>query len=154
VSAYMVRRRSTVRFRNGAPQDLACEARSEAHWTALILRCGWELLPYWEESGRSCPPGPTEQARSGPREGQPGGTAGLRDGKPEACGPVASRMRFQPGAARWPYGHEMITLLEHIGEPWQRKPRPCIPSRLTGRIIMASLYGFGEGSRLASIAPI
>src|SRR5690349_5805734 len=49
----MVRRRSTVRFRNGAPQDLACEARSEAHWTALILRCGWELLPYWEESGRS-----------------------------------------------------------------------------------------------------
>ena len=40
----------------------------------------------------------------------------------------------------------MITRLEHIGEPWQRKPRPCIPSRLTGRIIMASLYGPGEGS--------
>ena len=35
-----------------------------------------------------------------------------------------------------------------------RKPGPCIPSRLTGRIIMASLYGSGEGSRLASIAPI
>ena len=49
----MVRRRSTVRFRNGAPQEMACEARSEAYWTALILRCGWELLPYWEESGRS-----------------------------------------------------------------------------------------------------
>ena len=49
----MVRRRSTVRFRNGAPQELACEARSEAHWTALILRCGWELFPCWEESGRS-----------------------------------------------------------------------------------------------------
>jgi hypothetical protein len=49
----------------------------------------------------------------------------------------------------------VITRLEHIGEPWQRKPRPCIPPRrLTGRIIMASLYGFGEGSRLASIAPI
>jgi len=48
----------------------------------------------------------------------------------------------------------MITRLEHIGEPWQRKPGPCIPSRLTGRIIMASLYGSGEGSRLAWIAPI
>src|SRR5208283_3662783 len=26
--------------------------------TALILPAGWELSPYWEESGRSCPPGP------------------------------------------------------------------------------------------------
>ena len=50
----MVRRRSTVRFRNGAPSTgITCKARSEALWTALILRCGWELLPYWEESGRS-----------------------------------------------------------------------------------------------------
>jgi hypothetical protein len=30
-------------------------------------------------------------------------------------------MRFQRDAARWPYGHEMITLPEHIGEPWQWK---------------------------------
>jgi hypothetical protein len=49
----MVRRRSTVRFRNRAPQELTCEARSEAHWTALILRGGWELLPCWKEFGRS-----------------------------------------------------------------------------------------------------
>jgi hypothetical protein len=49
----MVRRRSTVRFRNG----LRYKTRSEAHWTALILRCGWELSSYWEESGRSCRPG-------------------------------------------------------------------------------------------------
>jgi hypothetical protein len=49
----MVRRRSTVRFRNGAPRELTCEPRSEAHWTALILRGGWELLPCWEEFGRS-----------------------------------------------------------------------------------------------------
>jgi hypothetical protein len=48
----------------------------------------------------------------------------------------------------------MITRLEHIGEPWQPKPGPCIPSRLIGRIIMASLYGSGEGPRLAWIAPI
>jgi hypothetical protein len=33
--ACMVRRRSTVRFRNGAPQKFTCEARSEAHWTVL-----------------------------------------------------------------------------------------------------------------------
>jgi len=33
----------------------------------------------------------------GPREGQPGGAAGLRGGKPEACGAVASGMRFQRG---------------------------------------------------------
>jgi hypothetical protein len=31
-------------------------------------------------------------------------------------------MRFQQDAVRWPYGHEMITLLKHIGEPWQWKP--------------------------------
>jgi len=48
----------------------------------------------------------------------------------------------------------MITRLERIGEPWQRKPGPCIPARLTGRIIMASLYRSGEGSRLAWVAPI
>jgi hypothetical protein len=30
-------------------------------------------------------------------------------------------MRFQRDAAQWPYGHKVITLLEHIGEPWQRK---------------------------------
>ena len=62
----MVRRRSTVRFRNGAPQELACEARSEAHWTALILRCGWELFPCWEESGRSPSAGQAGLAPSAP----------------------------------------------------------------------------------------
>jgi hypothetical protein len=48
----------------------------------------------------------------------------------------------------------MIARLEYIGEPWQREPGPCLPSRLTGRIIMASLYGSGEGSQLAWIAQI
>jgi hypothetical protein len=32
------------------------KSRSEAPRTALILLCGWELLPSWEEFGRSCPP--------------------------------------------------------------------------------------------------
>ena len=49
----MVRRRSTVRFRNGAPQELTCEARSEAHWTAPILRGGWGAVADVEEFGRS-----------------------------------------------------------------------------------------------------
>ncbi len=29
-----------------------CKARSEAPRTALILRVGWELSPYWEKFGR------------------------------------------------------------------------------------------------------
>src|SRR5690242_15662793 len=29
-----------------------CKASSEALRTALILRSGWELSPYWEKSGR------------------------------------------------------------------------------------------------------
>src|SRR5205823_13249065 len=33
---------------------LRYKTKSEAHWTALILRYGWEPSPYWEESGRSC----------------------------------------------------------------------------------------------------
>jgi hypothetical protein len=34
--------------------------------TALILRGGWELSPYWEESGRSCPTGPGRDSHAGP----------------------------------------------------------------------------------------
>jgi hypothetical protein len=52
--------------------------------------------------------------------------------------------RFQPELVWRPYGHEMITRLEHLGEPWRRKPWPGFPSRLTGRIIMASLYRSGK----------
>jgi hypothetical protein len=48
-------------------------------------------------------------------------------------------MRFKRDAARWPYGHEMITVLENIGEPWQWKAGLNRPLRLTGRIVMASL---------------
>ena len=35
-----------------------------------------------------------EAGPAGPREGQPGGTAGLRGEKPEACGAVASGCAF------------------------------------------------------------
>src|SRR6185437_15777839 len=78
----MVRRRSTVRFRNGAP--LKDQVRSSLD--SSILRCGWELSPYWEESGRWCSSGPTELARSA-REGQPGGCRTPR--------------RSEPGGTRW-----------------------------------------------------
>jgi hypothetical protein len=87
----------------------------------IAARCGWELLPYWEESGRSCPPGPTEQARSAPR-GSAGRHCRAPRREPEACGALASGMRFSTGAARWAYGHEMITLPEHIGERGSGKP--------------------------------
>ena len=33
-----------------------CKTRSETPLTVLILLDGWELSPYWEESGRSCSP--------------------------------------------------------------------------------------------------
>ena len=94
--------------------------------------------------------GPAEFARSLARVSREmsGSTAG-----PEAYGLVALGRDFNRSLARRPYGHDMITRLEHIGDPWQRKPGPCIPSRLTGRI-MALLDRSGEGSRLASIAPI
>jgi hypothetical protein len=74
-----------------------------------------------EESGRSCPPGPTEQARSAPR-GSAGRHCRAPRREPEACGALASGMRFSTGAARWAYGHEMITLPEHIGERGSGKP--------------------------------
>jgi len=48
----------------------------------------------------------------------------------------------------------MITLLEQIGEPWQRKTGLCSPSWLTGRIIMASLQRSGRAHGCPSIAPI
>jgi hypothetical protein len=77
----------------------------------VVLGGIWEIVSF-----RADRAGPV-----GSREGRPGGNAGLRGGKPEVCGAVASGMRFQRGAARWPYGYEMITLLEHIGELWQWK---------------------------------
>jgi hypothetical protein len=33
--------------------------------TALILPAGWELSPYWEESGRSCPTGSGRDSHAG-----------------------------------------------------------------------------------------
>jgi len=93
-----------------------------------------------------------DRARLVRREGEPR-DAGLRGGNRRPAAP-SHWDAFNLGLVRRPYGHEMITRLEHIGEPWQRKHGPCIPSRLTGRIIMASLYRYGQGSRPASIAPI
>ena len=143
----MVRRRSTVRFRNGAP--LKDQVRSSLDNSHPTLRMGvvavlggiWEIV----FCGRQSSPGrPQRVSREMPGStAEPGGLQHRRTGR-----------AFDRRRARRPCGHEMITRLEHVGEPWQRKPRLCIPSRLTGRIIMASLYGSGEGSRLVPIAPI
>jgi hypothetical protein len=53
------------------------------------------------------------------REGEPG-DAGLHGGNLEAYGTVAPGRAFDRSLARRPCGHEMITRLEHIGEPWLR----------------------------------
>ena len=109
----------------------------------------WEIV----FCARSCLRPAASRARPVAREREPG-DAGLHGGNREAYGTVALGRPFDRSLARRPCGREMITRLEHIGEPGQRKPGPCIPAQLTGRIIMASLYGSGEGSRLAWIAPI
>jgi hypothetical protein len=94
----MVRRRSTVRFRNGAPQELTCEARSEAHWTALILRGGWELFPCWEESGRSPSAGPALAGLAGAGRG----VSDLVIGDPAAglCEDASARVYEHPALLR------------------------------------------------------
>jgi hypothetical protein len=137
----MVRRRSTVRFRNGAP--LKDQVRSSLDSSHPTLRMGVvAVLGIWEIV--FC--GPAELARSPAwvsREmpGSTAGTGGLRHRR--------TGTRFQPesrpAAIRTRDDHPAGA----IGEPWQRKPGPRIPSRLTGRIIMASLDRPGEGSRLA-----
>ena len=60
-------------------------------------------------------------------EGEPG-NAGLHGRKREAYGTAALGRAFNRSLAPRPCGHEMITRLEHIGEPWQRKPGPCMES--------------------------
>ena len=60
-----------------------CKSRSGAPRTALILRKGWELLPYWEEFGRSCSP-------TGPGAGQ--ANARGADGECGQAGMTARRI--------------------------------------------------------------
>ena len=78
----LARRRLTVRFRNGAPEELTCEARSEAHWTASILRGEWEFSPCWEE---------LENNRLLP-------VSVCRVGKAGPASPLSPRVR---GSSRW-----------------------------------------------------
>ena len=82
----MVRRRSTVRFRNGAPLKYQVRSSPDSShptlWMGAVAALGgiWEIVSACEiVSGRAdSPGGPTELARSA-REGQPGG-AGIYDG--------------------------------------------------------------------------
>jgi hypothetical protein len=117
--ACMVRRRSTVRFLNGAP---------------LAIRPGQKLtgqLSSYAADGSCCRIGRNLGDRVLPgRQSRPGrpprGSAGRQCRAPrrETRRPAAPSHRgcaFNRGVARWPYGHEMITLPEHSGEPWQCK---------------------------------
>src|ERR1700758_5555481 len=90
----MVRRRSTVRFRNGAP--LKDQVRSSLDGSHPTLRMGavavlggiWEIV-----SVRADSPGPTELVRSA-RDGQPGGAAFHDGNRKPAVPPYWTR--FQP----------------------------------------------------------
>src|SRR5690242_21643058 len=75
VSACMVRRRSTVRFRNGTPRNNQVRSSLDSSHLTLWMGAAVVLGGIWEIVSVS---GPTELARSA-REGQPG-DAGFHDG--------------------------------------------------------------------------
>src|SRR6516225_5182706 len=58
----MAWRGSGVRIPSAPPRNY----QVKSSLTALILRGGWELQPYWEEFGRSCPPGLGRDSPAGP----------------------------------------------------------------------------------------
>jgi hypothetical protein len=107
----MVRRRSTVRFRNGAPlQDQVRSSLDSSHPTlrmgvVAVLGGIWEIVFF--RADRARPVGPARVSRETP--GSTAGTGGLPHRR--------IGMRMNEGIAQWPCGHEMITLLEHSGEP-------------------------------------
>ena len=133
----MVRRRSTVRFRNGAPLKYQVRSSLDSSHPTLLMGAVAVLGGIWEIVSAA------SRARPVGGEGEPG-DAGLHGGNREAYGTVALGRPFDLSLAQRPCRHEMITRLEHIGEPGQRKPGPCIPSRLTGRIIWPRCAGLGK----------
>jgi hypothetical protein len=110
----MVRRRSTVRFRNGAP--LKDQVKSSLDSSHLTLRMGvvavlggiWEIVFFRADGAHLVgPPGSADRCQAPRRE-------------PEACRTVASRRAFKrvsPVAIQ----HEIIIRREHMSEPWPRK---------------------------------
>src|SRR6185312_16077818 len=105
----MVRRRSTVRFRNGAP--LKDQVRSSLDSSHPTLRMGAVAVlgGIWEVVSRSCPgrhSEPTELVRSAPRGSAGRCRAPWRE--PEACRIVALGHAFNRDLARWPYGHAIM----------------------------------------------
>src|ERR1700745_2558575 len=96
----MVRRRSTVRFRNGAP--LKDQVRSSLDSSHSTLRMGavavlggiWEIVFFRDDGAHLV----------GPR------------GSADRCRPHGGNRRL----AAWRYKHEMIIRREHMSEPWPR----------------------------------
>src|SRR6185437_12367324 len=114
----MVRRRSTVRFRNGAPiKDQVRSSLDSSYptlWVGAVAVLGgiWEIVFSRFSRADSRPSRPARVSRE-----VPGSMAGTEVGRA-----VASRgCAFNGGVARWPCGHEIIFLLERIGEVRQRK---------------------------------
>ena|SRR6516225_12432118 len=101
----MVRRRSTVRFRNGAPlKDQVRSSLGSSHPTlrmgAVALLGGiWEIVsgPTFR-ADRTRPVGPRRSA----------GRCRAPRREPEACRTVALGRAFNCGLVRRPYGHEMM----------------------------------------------
>src|SRR5215831_12031140 len=102
----MVRRRSTVRFRNGAPiNDQVRSSLDSSHptlWMGAVAVLGgiWEIVFSRADS-----------RLSRPHEGRPR-NAGLQEAM-EACRAVALGMRFQEGVARWPWTRNDLPAAVH-----------------------------------------
>ena len=78
-----------------------CKTRSETPLTALILLDGWELSPYWEESGRSC--SPARVAGQPARRPQPRDSCTRLRTCAGRLSEIASDLRqFRPGRAQRP----------------------------------------------------
>src|SRR5580765_3643638 len=131
----MVRRRSTVRFRNGSP--LKDQVRSSLGSSHPTLRMGavavlggiWEIVsPGYPVGDRVCVRADRAGA-VGPR-----GSAGrcrVPRREPEACRTAALGLAFNRGLARWPYGHEMMTWIVPDTVPLLGSPH-AVPGLVSG----------------------
>jgi hypothetical protein len=116
--ACMVRRRSTVRFRNGAPlKDQVRSSLDSSHPTprmgvVAVLGGIWEIV-FCASHGRSCSSGPTERARSA-RKAQSGRCRAPR--------------RSEPGVTRWNQTRRRpCRVLSEITRASQLAPSPAFP---------------------------
>jgi hypothetical protein len=165
--ACMVRRRSTVRFRNGAP--LKDQVRSSLDSSHPTLRMGVVAVlgGIWEDSGRSCSVRPAELARSPARvtrempgsTAEPGGLRHRRTGRAfdRSSRPAAKRTRddHPTGAHQWAVAAETRVMYSITAD---RADHHGLAVRVWGRLA-ASLDRFDllepprEANRRAEAGP-